>query len=221
MSAMAMRPLPVLVWQQLKRIGPLGLIILLHIGFFYAIQSGLMHKAAEVLPKEVFVTFITPEAPKPAAPAPAPPKAEPIKPKTTPKAHVPVINKTPSPNAISSPPVVAPPDPAPTPAPPAPPAPAVPAQPKTISSPPDYLQRPEPEYPAASMRMGEEGKTILRVLINERGKAEVIELNKSSGSPRLDEAAKQAVRRALFKPYMEDGKPIPVWRLVPINFQLD
>lgn len=76
------------------------------------------------------------------------------------------------------------------------------------------------KYPAASKRMGEEGKSVIRVLINEKGRAERVEVQKSSGSSRLDDAAKQAVMRALFKPYMEDGKPLPVFAIVPINFQL-
>jgi len=45
-------------------------------------------------------------------------------------------------------------------------------------------------------------------------------IHKSSGSSNLDEAGRQAVLRALYKPNMEDGKPVPVYALVPINFQL-
>ena len=68
--------------------------------------------------------------------------------------------------------------------------------------------------------MGEEGKAVLRVLVNEKGRAEHIELQKSSGSPRLDDAARQAIARALFKPYLEDGRAIAVYAIVPITFQL-
>lgn len=222
---MAMHPLPTLVWHQVKRIGPLGLIILLHIGFFYAIQSGLVRKAAETFPKEVFATFITPEAPKPPAPAPAPvpvpPKTVPVIQKAPPKTHIPVVNDTPAPNAITTPLVAAAPDPAPTSVPSNLQAPAAPPQPKTISSGVEYIQAPQPEYPPSSRRMGEEGKTILRVLVNDRGRADRVEIQKSSGSPRLDDAARQAVIRALFKPYMEDGKAVSVYAIVPIKFQLD
>jgi len=69
--------------------------------------------------------------------------------------------------------------------------------------------------------MREEGTAVLRVLVNARGRAERVELQKSTGSPRLDEAAKQAVLRTLFKPYIEDGKALPVFATVPIKFQLD
>ncbi|NEX59826.1 energy transducer TonB [Noviherbaspirillum galbum] len=100
-------------------------------------------------------------------------------------------------------------------------APSAPAQPKTVSSGIEYIQPPRPEYPNGARRLGEEGKVMLRVLVNERGVAERIEIQKSSGSPRLDEAARQAVLRAVFKPYAEDGKPVPMYALVPIAFQLD
>ena len=69
-------------------------------------------------------------------------------------------------------------------------------------------------------RMGESGVVMLRVLIGEKGQAEQVTIQKSSGSEKLDEAGRQAVMRALYKPYIEDGKAIPVYALVPINFQL-
>lgn len=69
----------ILIRQQVRKIGPLGLIILLHLGFFYALQSGLLKQAAQALPtREVFASFITPERP----PAPSPPKPKAAPPKT-------------------------------------------------------------------------------------------------------------------------------------------
>ncbi|HEY4071505.1 MAG TPA: TonB family protein [Herbaspirillum sp.] len=216
---------PFHIWKQVKRIGPLGAIILLHIAFFYALESGLIKKATDALPKEVFVSLITPEhAPEPAPPKEAPkpiPKTVPIVKKTV-APPLPVIN-TPSPTAVTAPPsppqpeapVAAAPEPSPA------PAPAAPAVPKTITSGVEYIQKPQAEYPAASKRMGEEGTVILHVLVNEKGRAESVEVQKSSGSPRLDEAGRQAARRALFKPYTEDGKAIRVYANVPITFKLE
>jgi periplasmic protein TonB len=217
---------PSLLWQQIRRIGPLGAIILLHVGFFYALQSGLLRQATQaVLPKEVFATFITPQ------PAPEPPKPQPATPKTvqvvkkaiTHSRPAPVVNTTPSPQAITVAPSAALPEPA-SPAVVAPPASATPpasAQPRTISSAIEYLQAPQPDYPPISRRIGEEGKAILRVLVNEKGRPERVEVQKSSGSSRLDEAARQAVLRAIFKPFMEDGKAVAAFAIVPIKFQLD
>lgn len=215
-----------IAWRQVKRIGPLGTIILLHVGLFYALQSGLLRQVAQVLPeKEVTVTFITPErAPEPPKPQPAAPKTVPPVKKSVPPPPppVPVVNATPSPQAITAPPAmpeepiepVAPAAPAPAPAP-------APAQPRTISSGITYIQAPQPEYPSIARRMGEEGKVVLRVLVNEKGRPERVEVQTTSGSPRLDEAARQAVLRALFKPFIEDGKAVAAYAIVPIKFQLD
>jgi protein TonB len=84
----------------------------------------------------------------------------------------------------------------------------------------EYIQAPQPEYPTIARRNGEQGKVMLRVLVNEKGRAERVEIQQSSGSPRLDEAARQAALRALFKPHLEDGKAIAVFAMVPINFSI-
>jgi len=60
----------------------------------------------------------------------------------------------------------------------------------------------------------------MRVLVSDAGLPVRAEVHRSSGSPRLDEAARQAVLGALFKPYIENGKSLTVYVLVPINFKL-
>lgn len=213
-----------------RRFAPLTGILLMHVAFFLALNNGLMFRPVPAVPREVMATFITPE--RPAEPMhqpqsqvqPAPPKTVPVVKRASPSPPAPAVNKAPSENAVAvpaSPTVPATSAPAAPAAPLAPPAPSSPTQPKTISSGVEYLQPPHPDYPAASRRMGEEGKAMLRVLVNDKGRAERIEIQKSSGSPRLDEAARQAVQRALFKPYMEDGKPVAVFAVIPISFQLD
>lgn len=118
----------------------------------------------------------------------------------------------------------APPAPAVQAAPPAPPAPpAAPAPvargPVTISS-VEYLQAPKPDYPLMAKRAGEQGKVVLRILIDEKGLPERVDIQQSAGYPRLDEAARAAGLRAVFKPHLEDGHPVPAYVLVPINFAL-
>lgn len=214
--------------RQLRKLAPLAAIILLHAGFFYALQSGLLRQAVLSLPKEVFVSFITPEPvapPEPPKPKTAPPKTLPALKQAIAPPLPPVLNTMPSEQAIAVPaqvpeapaPVVA----APLATTPAQPAPAVAAPPKTIASGVEYLQAPQPEYPSISRRMREEGKVVLRVLVNEKGRAERVDVQQSSGASRLDEAARQAALRALFKPHLEDGKAVPVYAIVPIRFQLD
>ncbi len=233
-----------MTWPQVKRLAPLLLIILLHIGFIYALLNGWFYQTAQALPKaeqglpkEIFVSLITvdntPE-PTPPEPQPTPPKPVPVVKQTvTPPPIIPVINKTPSEQAITTPPVPpqppAPPQPAVAappsePVPPAPPTsapPPPPSQPKTVSTGVEYQQAPAPEYPPLARRMGEEGRVTLRVLVNEAGRPTRVDVQKTSGSSRLDEAARQAVLRAMFKPHIEDGRAISVYAIVPITFHLD
>ncbi|MDB5812467.1 MAG: Ferric siderophore transport system, periplasmic binding protein TonB [Betaproteobacteria bacterium] len=122
---------------------------------------------------------------------------------------------------------------APTPPPPAPSAPVAvtpPPQPApvTVAPPPvippnfnaNYLDNPAPAYPPLSRRMGEQGKVMLRVLVNTKGTADKVELRSSSGSSRLDDAALEAVQRWRFVPAKQGDQPVAAWVLIPISFSL-
>lgn len=81
-----------------------------------------------------------------------------------------------------------------------------------------YLEPPRPAYPAESRRSGEQGLVVLRVLIDEAGHVARIEVQHSSGFARLDAAARKAVERAHFRPYVENGVPRQALAVVPIEF---
>ncbi len=81
-----------------------------------------------------------------------------------------------------------------------------------------YLEPPRPQYPPESRRSGEQGLVVLRVLIDEAGRVLRIEVHHSSGFARLDDAARKAVERAQFRPYVENGVPRQALALVPIEF---
>lgn len=78
----------------------------------------------------------------------------------------------------------------------------------------------EPEYPKASKLQGEEGKTVLRVMVNALSFPETIEVKTSSGFESLDRAAVDAVKTWCFNPATKDGKYVPASVLIPIVFQL-
>lgn len=111
----------------------------------------------------------------------------------------------------------------PQPAPPkTPPSPA-PDEPAPITAPlfnAAYLRNPAPAYPPQARRLGEQGQVVLRVLVNDAGLAEQIELQTSSGSARLDQAALSTVRAWRFVPARRGDKPISAWVAVPIHFKL-
>lgn len=92
--------------------------------------------------------------------------------------------------------------------------------PKLVAS-VEYLREPAPRYPPQSRKLREQGLVVLRVLIDERGTACSIEVESSSGHARLDLAAREAVSRAAFRPYMEDGLPRRALVLIPIEFSLN
>jgi protein TonB len=84
----------------------------------------------------------------------------------------------------------------------------------------DYLQNPKPVYPAMSRRLGEEGKVVLRVRVSAQGLSLSVEVTKSSGFLRLDDAARAAVERWRFVPARQGNEPIEASVLVPLNFTL-
>ncbi len=85
----------------------------------------------------------------------------------------------------------------------------------------DYLDNPAPAYPALSRRLGEQGKVILRVLVNAAGTADEVQVRSSSGHARLDEAARDTVRRWKFVPAKRGNEPVQAWVQIPISFRLE
>lgn len=85
----------------------------------------------------------------------------------------------------------------------------------------DYLNNPKPAYPPLSRRLREEGKVVLRVLIETDGTATKAEVRHSSGYERLDQAALQTVLKWRYLPARRNGVPEAMWFNVPINFVLE
>ena len=84
-----------------------------------------------------------------------------------------------------------------------------------------YLQNPAPSYPPLSRRMGEQGNIMLRVYVNELGKAETATIKKSSGFDRLDSAAVEAVKNWRFIAAKQHEQLVASWIQVPIKFILE
>ena len=69
-------------------------------------------------------------------------------------------------------------------------------------------------YPEEAVRRGEQGEVLLRIRIGTGGVPREIRIARSSGAPRLDEAASRGVVRAA--PLPSD----PGWMEVPVRFRL-
>lgn len=108
--------------------------------------------------------------------------------------------------------------PAPEPAQPAPPA-----KPRLLPTEAvQFIEAPEVVYPRLSRKHRETGTVVVRALIGPEGGApRSLVVHRSSGHPRLDEAALAAVQKARFKPWLEQGRAVEAWALVPIQFELE
>ncbi|WP_300452496.1 TonB family protein [Accumulibacter sp.] len=85
----------------------------------------------------------------------------------------------------------------------------------------DYLHNPQPVYPIASRRLGEEGRVLLRVRVSAQGWPAEVDVKQSSGFPRLDQAARAAVQRWRFVPARQGTEAVEASVLVPLQFTLD
>ena len=83
------------------------------------------------------------------------------------------------------------------------------------------LANPAPQYPYKSRALEEEGRVVLQVLVDRKGRALEVKTYESSGYSRLDRAAKKVVRKWRFIPATEDGEPIEAVVRVPIMFVLE
>jgi periplasmic protein TonB len=84
----------------------------------------------------------------------------------------------------------------------------------------DYLNNPVPNYPPLAKRMREQGMVLVRVLVSSEGLPDQVELKRSSGSVRLDEAALNVVKKWRFVPARRGNEAVPAWVVVPVSFSL-
>ena len=89
-----------------------------------------------------------------------------------------------------------------------------------VFKPAGLTHRISPKYPERARRKGWEGTTLLRVLIDRRGKSKAIQVSQSSGFAALDRAAVKAVKQWRFYPAHNGNGPVESWVRVPIIFRL-
>jgi protein TonB len=107
--------------------------------------------------------------------------------------------------------------PEPAPAPPRPAGPVVLSGDLAVSCP----ERRLPAYPSISRRLGEEGRAVLRVELDQSGRIDRAEVQSSSGYARLDKAALAAVRHWRCNPAQREGTVVRAVALQPFNFVLE
>jgi protein TonB len=82
----------------------------------------------------------------------------------------------------------------------------------------EYVRPPAPVYPRESSRRREYGTVTLRVLVDPVGRPAQVRVERSSGFERLDIAALEAVRKALFRPHEVNGVAQAAQVLIPVEF---
>lgn len=178
-------------------------IVALHVGFVWVLNAGLAKQAVEQVFGPIETKMIEEEVTEEEKPPPPPPKIDIAPPPFVPPPDLAIdlpveTTTTTAITATTKKPVVAPPPP-----------------PKVDRVPPRANPRrppPSPEYPPQSKRLGEEGVTLLRLYVLEDGRIGEAQIAKSSGFPRLDEAAvKNAKRTWKLQPGTENGKPVAMW----------
>jgi protein TonB len=81
-------------------------------------------------------------------------------------------------------------------------------------------ERTAPAYPKQSLRLREQGKTVLLVELDEQGRVGNVDVKTTSGFHRLDEAAVNAVKSWRCSPAQRNGLPVRSFAVQPFNFTL-
>lgn len=208
----------------------LAVVVALHGLVLYVLwQHRLIPSPVEAA--TIFVDFIAPPPPPERSPiqekASKPAQVEPPPPVDLPPPSRQLLVETPvatpAEPVAPPPPVIAAPivqshpePPAPTPSAPHPPGPVTLSSELSVACP----ERPPPIYPAASRRLGEEGKVVLRVELDEEGRIHAARIATGSGYGRLDEAALAAIRNWRCQPARHNGQPVRAVALQSFNFVL-
>jgi periplasmic protein TonB len=173
----------------------LAAAIVLQIGFVWAIVSGLAATLIEKLPEELKVA-VEQEKIQAKPPPPPPPQVDiPPPPSVPPPAINIQVETNASPITVTN----------------KPPPPAPPPVVHAAVSTPVSIGRPHvctQNYPETSVRLNEEGTTLLSFKVMTDGSVSGVSVSKSSGYPRLDDAAVSCAGRWRYKPATQDGAPV-------------
>jgi protein TonB len=188
-----------------RRLAGLAVVVVLHGALIYALVHGLARQIVEVIRQPLETKIIEEiKAPPPDKPPPPPP----------PKLVMPPPPYIPPPEVQVSVPVVM--------------APTITAV--TTVKPPQEYRTPavvdaktcdKPPYPAAARRANETGTVRMLFLIDVDGKVLDSKVERTSGSRRLDEAARAGLSLCKFKPATLNGRPERTWGRIDYVWTLE
>jgi protein TonB len=192
----------------------LALIVLLHLGFFWALSNGLSIGAIVALPQTTVIDFLQTPA-KPPRPVKQIIVDEPpidrvyVPPTPTPTTRYDEDDRT-APEQVTD---IAPPTQEER-------AGAAPARIEVGPEIDPRIGLTQPLYPAQAIRGNQTGTVLLSVLVLENGRVGEVRIDVSSGHPSLDDSAAREARRWKLKPGTRDGVPVAMWKQIPVTFRL-
>ena len=178
-----------------SRLSGAGFVVLLHVVLIGALVTSLGHMPIAVIPPDLVIRTL-PAVKDPFIPPPAAPV---IDPQPLPPSMPDFVVETPSTGAggLTVTRYV-------------PPA----ADPRHANA--------RPDYPEASVRLGEEGSVVLTVLVDVNGRVTDARIDQTSGYDRLDRGAlNEALRSYRFVPGTENGQPRAMWHKIKVTFRLE
>lgn len=218
MTAMTVNSFPSLNNWNSPRAWALAIIVLLHLGFFYALTHGM-----SINPIKIFI-------PQPPELLPLPEKPQPVKQVKIPD---PVIKEQKPDITIVEPDIPFEPEvtgetpiirEAPTIIGPDTAGPGSTMQPiPEVVEPRIDARRglSEPYFPPDVIRRGGEGTVLLSLYILADGRVGEVKLVSSSGHTKLDDSAMREAKKWRFIPGTSDGKPMAMWKQIPVTFRLN
>ena len=196
----------------------LAIIVLLHLGFFWALSSGLTPAMIKQFISAPPVYLPTPAQPMPVERVVINDPTIPVKPLDP--TYVPPVLDIPLDSSATNAPYV-----------PVPTTPedfftpgdvVAPAQPVVVEPRIDARRGlSEPVYPPQVIREGGEGTVLLSIYILPDGRVGDVKLDRSSGHAKLDESAMREARKWRFVPGTSDGKAMAMWKQLPVTFRLN
>jgi protein TonB len=205
----------------------------MHAAALVALPGFLPNDRARTPVRVLEAVLVQAEPPQLIKEPPAPPQPQRRKPERVAKAPLPPepprpvdapapVLALPEPRSQAEPPFVVP---SPRPAETRPAPPETRTEVASVATPPSvgasYLRNPAPAYPIAAQRNGVQGTVTLKVLVTREGLPSRVELEKSSGSAPLDQAALETVKAWRFVPARRGAELIEDTVIFPIVFRLE
>jgi protein TonB len=191
-----------------ERIGGIAFVAVLHIALIWALMQGLAQRIALALPHELTAVVVPVQQQQQLPPPPAQLQKPTLPTIQPPDIQVQQQQAAPAITVVTTPQPVAP---------------AAPVNPSPVSSAVSGVTSTHtiPPYPEMERRMGHEGTVTLRIQIDTSGNVTDAQVEQSSGSQALDQAAVEWVKSHWkYKPAIQNGTAVAATSEAAVKFSL-